>query len=290
MINAINPVSDKMTKLIETIQKFLKTFETDQSVIDYVHKVGLLERKESANFKIAKSNKLSDYRTANLPLLPASLSGQNVCPNHADCINDCIGVFSGQNIMPNAVRSKLGKTLFWNNHKDEFIEIIMRELSLFEKLCRKQKRKPAVRLNTYSDIVWEIKAPIIFEYFPSIQFYDYSKVYQRRKNTLPANYDITYSAIASRHNNAFKLSQLARDCRISLVVSGQIFDDHFARLGQGEYITVNGTNYYNGDLTDLTFRYPTTRTALVLKEKTKYRIDPNNLNPLVYRSAEDLGL
>ena len=167
---------------------------------------------------------------------------------------------------------------------------MIREINKFQKLCRKSKVLPAIRLNTYSDVIWERIFPIIFSEFPSIQFYDYSKVYQRRFSKLPANYDLTFYAIASVHSNLDSLSALADNARISMVVSGDIFDRYFSMLNESDSIRVGAIDYHNGDLDDMTFRFPTNRTALVLREKSVYKIDQNNLNPLVYRDARTLGL
>jgi len=67
-----------------------------------------------------------------------------------------------------------------------------------ERLVRSAKRKgmtPLVRLNGTTDIRWEtIKTDdgrTIFDRFPGVQFYDYTKIANRRD--IPANYDLTFS-------------------------------------------------------------------------------------------------
>jgi hypothetical protein len=60
----------------------------------------------------------------------------------------------------------------------------------------KQGLQPLVRLNGTSDIRWESievanTGKNIFEMFPDVQFYDYTKDVNRKD--LPANYDVTFS-------------------------------------------------------------------------------------------------
>lgn len=47
-----------------------------------------------------------------------------------------------------------------------------------------------VRLNLLSDIPWEAMIPWMFDRFPKVQFYDYTKVFIRKP---PPNYNLTYS-------------------------------------------------------------------------------------------------
>lgn len=288
MTTGLIKTSDKMAKVITMIERIKPQFDDRIYLIDYISNNGLLSTGIRANTKIAKSNLSNQYRTANLSLLPARLSGYSVCPFHSHCIMDCIGVFSGMNIYQSAIRSKLAKTLFLQYYPEDFIQILIREIGKFQKLCRKSKILPAIRLNTYSDILWERKFPIIFSEFPSIQFYDYSKVYHRRFSELPANYDLTYSGISSVHDSIEKISQLADNSRVSIVVSNDIFKRYFDSLGEGEYIRNGDIRYYNGDLDDMTFRYPRDKTILVLREKSTFKI--TGTNPLVYRDKSILGL
>jgi len=55
-----------------------------------------------------------------------------------------------------------------------------------------------VRLNTASDIRWELVCPWLFEMFPALKFYDYTKAWGKR-GAMPENYRLTYSATGERH-------------------------------------------------------------------------------------------
>lgn len=285
-----NGIPTKLDNLKAKVESMIPEYNDMDKIVDYVQRNGLLPKSNNSNYKISKSNKSEDYLTSNLSLLPASLSGFNVCPFHAHCVADCIGVFSGRNIYPTAIRSKLVKTLLFHRDSELFIQILMKELTKFRTQCTKAGKLPAFRLNTYSDIIWESKFPEIFSEFSEIQFYDYTKVYIRQLRTQPANYDLTYSAIASYHNSPEHIFSLAENDRVSMVVSKEIFNRYFENLREGQTIRANGLHYHNGDIDDMTFRYPNEKTVLVLQEKTRYKIDQNNLNPLVYRDAKMIGL
>jgi hypothetical protein len=63
-------------------------------------------------------------------------------------------------------------------------------LILFKKYCGEANLKPFVRLNGTSDISWEKYS--IFTSHLDIQFYDYTKVHNRKITNL-TNYHLTYS-------------------------------------------------------------------------------------------------
>ncbi|MGB1305867.1 GP88 family protein, partial [Pseudoalteromonas marina] len=64
------------------------------------------------------------------------------------------------------------------------------ELANFDKLCKRQKVRGVVRLNTISDIAWEQYD--IPQAFPDLTFYDYSKRVKRIGKT-PSNYGLMFS-------------------------------------------------------------------------------------------------
>ena len=82
-----------------------------------------------------------------------------------------------------------------------------------KKLIKKAEKKnliPVVRLNGTSDFSWEnIKvnsSQNIFEFFPNIQFYDYTKNYTRFIKPLPNNYHLTFSLSESNKKYALQLA------------------------------------------------------------------------------------
>ena len=140
--------------------------------------------------KTIKGNKYG-FKTAILYLSSANSSGTNVCANAvaADCIKACLGPGAGRGKMKCVQMSRLRKTLYVLQFRDEAVAQIKREIAVLEKRAIKQGFVLLVRLNGTSDLRWENYG--IMQAFPNVQFYDYTKL-PNRKN-VPANYDLTFS-------------------------------------------------------------------------------------------------
>ena len=85
---------------------------------------------------------------------------------------------------------------------------------------------PCVRLNGTSDIAWETTG--IFEEFPNLIFYDYTKVYKRAvkfvNGQLPSNYHLTYSLNEDNIKEAFDI--LSKGGNISAVFRYELPDTY----------------------------------------------------------------
>ena len=150
----------------------------------------------SADAKTIKGQKLGFY-TGILYLAPYTVAGRgNVCPmaDIAQCAEACL-YSAGRGAFSNVQQARINKTHYFFDNREGF----MRDLGAsIQRVVNKAKRlglTPLIRLNGTSDIAWE-NIPYsyhknIFEAFPNVQFYDYTKI-PTRKN-IPANYDLTFS-------------------------------------------------------------------------------------------------
>lgn len=135
------------------------------------------------------------YLTAILYLAPADISGYEVCPKRtAGCSEACLYT-AGRGAFSNVQKSRIAKTKFYFEHREKFMAQLVLEIQNFIRKANKMNLTPVVRLNGTSDIPWE-RVPVfsfanIMEMFPHIQFYDYTKRYNRKN--LPANYHLTFS-------------------------------------------------------------------------------------------------
>jgi hypothetical protein len=114
---------------------------------------------------------------------------------------------------------------------------LIRELTNFSKLCKKQGVQGVVRLNVLSDIAWEeLEIP---QLFPELFFYDYTKRVGRIGKT-PDNYKLmfSYSGKASYR----KQVEEAYDKGVPIAV---VFRGNFPRKFLGRQVV-------QGDLSDLT--------------------------------------
>lgn len=154
----------------------------------------------SLTYKHQKSVNYGEY-TYSLYLSPGKNSGYEVCPGRTkECSKFCLNE-SGLNRMSmkeEAInQSRIKKTKLFFEEKDFFMNWLVYEIKLAKVKADKKGFKFSVRLNNTSDISPEdfvLNGKNILEIFPDIQFYDYTKVYERyRLVTLYPNYDLTYS-------------------------------------------------------------------------------------------------
>lgn len=102
---------------------------------------------------------------------------------------------------------------------------------------------PAVRLNVFSDIPWELVFPDLFAEIPDLQFYDYTKLVLR---VVPPNYDLTFSTSGTNTDTA--VGELARGRRLAVVFN--------LRKGEPLPATWRGVPVIDGDLSDARFLEP----------------------------------
>ena len=151
-----------------------------------------------ANTKTMKGEKLG-YLTFIMHLAPSTLSGYQVCPSaSAGCTKACLNL-SGMGKFSNVQAARISKTKWFFEDRQAFMAQLVKEIEAAIRKANRMKLLPVFRLNGTSDIRWEIY-PVtrngveygnIMEAFPQQQFYDYTKIPNRRD--LPRNYHLTFS-------------------------------------------------------------------------------------------------
>jgi hypothetical protein len=187
---------------------------------------------------------VSDWLTAGVYLE----SGKRVCPFlTAMCAKACLYNSGRADFTPSIPAARQWRTNLLFNEKPEFMRQLRNGLVNHEKKAAKLGRKPAFRLNTTSDIRWDVIG--IMEEFPNIQFYDYTKwPYAKRPNeSLPANYHLTFSR-----------SELTTDAEIHESIShgrnvAVVFSTKRGQPLPEKYL---GYDVIDGDLHDLRFLDP----------------------------------
>lgn len=192
----------------------------------------------NSNQKLDKSVEL----IFGLSLAQASLSGINVCHwSSAECRNACVGK-NGNNGFPKTMQAKIAKTRFLFEHPEE-AAIVLADFWNKAESKRMLGHEVGGRPNTFSDINWIISAPWMFENFPFINFYDYTKEWAR-VSPFP-NYHLTYSASERTTDEEI----------IEFVSSGKnvaiVFSDW--RILPSEYL---GFEVVNGDVDDVRWKDP----------------------------------
>ena len=156
----------------------------------------------TANPKIQKGTKLG-YLSFILHLAPSTLSGHNTCPKAtAGCIAACLntagrgGMFrKGENT--NMIqKARIRKTEYFYNARQDFMLDLKKDIEKGIKLAKKLGLTPVFRLNGTSDLSWEkydmIPGQNVFECFPDVQFYDYTKILGRKVKGIE-NYFLIFS-------------------------------------------------------------------------------------------------
>ena len=157
----------------------------------------------TANPKIQKGTKMG-YLSFILHLAPADLSGHEVCPKRtAGCTAACLntagrgGMFKRGETTNMIQKARIRKTKYFFEDRVGFMMDLHSDITKAIKFAEKQGLIPVFRLNGTSDLSWEkydghFGGKNIFECFPTVQFYDYTKVLGRKVKDIP-NYHLTFS-------------------------------------------------------------------------------------------------
>jgi len=147
------------------------------------------------NAKTVKGQKYG-FMTGILYMAPSDLSGQQLCPmaKLAQCEAACLNT-AGRGAMSSVQRARLSKARFFIEDRAAFMAVLVADIGRLVRKAARAGMTPLVRLNGTSDIRWEsvrdAEGLTVFERFPTVQFYDYTKIANRRD--IPANYDLTFS-------------------------------------------------------------------------------------------------
>lgn len=193
------------------------------------------------NAKTVKGDKTSEYLTAILYMAPhkSNTKGVNLCPKaSAGCSSACLNT-AGRGRFSNVQNARRAKADWFISDRAGFLEQLHKELTNFSRLCAKKGKKPAVRLNGTTDILWE--RYVSMDKYPEIQFYDYTKWEASARAKRGPNYHLTFSR--------------AEDHRESDVHS-RMEGGNVAVVFDGLPESYLGYPVYDGDKTDLRFLDP----------------------------------
>lgn len=155
----------------------------------------------SADAKTIKGQKYG-FLTGILYLAPSTISGYQTCPmaKLAGCEKACL-YSAGRGAFNNVQQARIAKTKRFFENRQAFMMDLVYSIETLKRKAAKAGLTPLVRLNGTSDIQWEkvrfqsyadsVETVTIFDLFPDVQFYDYTKIANR--SALPANYDLTFS-------------------------------------------------------------------------------------------------
>ena len=148
-----------------------------------------------ASAKTIKGQKLN-YLTGILYLSP----DDELCPHAklAGCMAGCLRT-AGRGAFDSVQAARDAKTAFFREHREAFMLSFAADVWTLVRKARKLDMVPLVRPNGTSDIPWEniiVQAygKNLFQLFPDVQFYDYTKHPSRKlEGKTAGNYDLTFS-------------------------------------------------------------------------------------------------
>lgn len=145
-------------------------------------------------------------------LAPFTVSGFQVCPFASPgCAAACLFT-AGMGKFSNVQEARKRKTREFFQDRKGFFDRLSKDIEKAVKYSEKRGMKCCFRLNGTSDINW---GALFVPRFPELQFYDYTKAYDRiLHNDLP-NYHLTFSR--SETNTEQALSVLEQGKNVAVV-------------------------------------------------------------------------
>jgi hypothetical protein len=209
------------------------------------------------------------YSSAIMYFAPADLSGYDVCQyRSAGCTASCLNKSGHGLIAKNPTheflndvqRARVARTRLFFLNRFLFNRRLVHEITLHVEKARAAGMIPCVRLNGTSDLPWERlrmnDGRTILEWFPDVQFYDYTKHVDRAlrfaRGFMPANYHLTFSRSETN----------ADDCERVLAAGGNVAavfkicgcsPKGVCKHELADGLTVDGVSVISGDHDDLRF-------------------------------------
>ena len=213
----------------------------------------------NTNPKIQKSNTLQDeYWSCILHLHPTNT---RICPYQikAGCKDACLNTAGMAGVFPSVQTARQRKTNLFLNNREEFMSLLVLDIIKFIGACQRKGKKPAIRLNGTSDIPYENiiveGGQNIFEMFPQVQFYDYTKI-PTRKTKYIFNYHLTWSYSEADD----KYAELFNKVKHNIAV---VFHNKLPK-------TFRGRKVIDGDTHDMRFKdEPNVVVGLLAKAEAK---------------------
>ena len=202
----------------------------------------------SSDAKTVKGETLG-FLTGILYLAPATTTKWNTCPmaKIAQCDKACLNT-AGRGAFSSVQTARVNKTIWFFEERQTFMQQLVVDIKRVIRKAQSKGLVPLIRLNGTSDIRWETvgfsdidgtEYVNIFEAFPDVTFYDYTKDANRKD--LPANYDLTFSYSGVQGFQPFVQIAIAKGMRMAVVF----------RKEQDIPNTFKGISVVSGDKSDV---------------------------------------
>lgn len=178
----------------------------------------------SGDAKTIKGEKIG-VLTGVMYFAPLDLSGYQVCAKATKgCGKSCLFT-AGRGVYENVRNGRMRKTKLFFENRELFMSMLYEDIRKLVVRGKNKKMRSVVRLNGTSDIPWEkISFTIngvyyrnIFEAYPDVVFYDYTKIVNRKAALDIPNYHLTFSLADGNDADALKAMSLGMN--VAVVIS-----------------------------------------------------------------------
>jgi len=196
------------------------------------HPIHTILGKPESNPKVAKNGKM-DVLTAPMHLAPYNLSGFQVCAQASvGCAAACLHTAGNPVFMAQKDSIRKAKTVAYFKERDAFMAVLFFEIAAHARKANQRNMECGVRLNATSDLPWERRKVnvngtdvFLMDYFPEVQFYDYTKITKRAiafaTGDMPRNYHLTFSKNEDNDSDCIKVLEAGGN--VSVVCSLPVY-------------------------------------------------------------------
>ena len=194
----------------------------------------------------------------------------SLCPYATKgCTASCLGISAGRMRFTSVQLAQINRTRLFHQSRKAYFIVLVDEILRAKRRAEREGLKLSIRLNGTSDILWEymgfeiqgVAFYDIFQAFPDVMFYDYTKVpYRYRKDAVALpNYRLTYSYTGEDVSVERANEYLSAGCGVSVVYTGN-------PMGKLHGLFPNCTRIVDGDVHDMRFLDPA-GSLVLLKAK-----------------------
>ena len=155
----------------------------------------------------------------------------SLCPYATKgCTASCLGISAGRMRFTSVQQAQVNRTRLFHEDRRAYFIVLVDEILRAKRKAERDGLKLSIRLNGTSDILWEyMKFEIqgvafydIFQAFPDVVFYDYTKVpFKYRKDAVALdNYSLTYSYTGEPVSVERANEYISAGCSVSVVYTG----------------------------------------------------------------------
>jgi hypothetical protein len=201
-----------------------KTSKSDVLMTGDELMTGVNRKELNKVLKKADGSSYDDFDSYLIHFSPAAQSGFITCPcASGGCASECLNTAGSMAALGGKIVSRLKRTWQLAKEAPDVIKRLKREIARKLELAESKNKKLSIRLNGTSDFDWtkykDENGKTLFELFPTVQFYDYTKVADRvdKLSQTNPNYHLTFSRSEKPENQVQAKKLLKQGHNVAVV-------------------------------------------------------------------------